>query len=139
MDFVIDASIVAAYMLEDERSIIADSVVESLVKYTAMAPSFWSLEISNILLSAEKRRRITSAERSKLLHRVQDLEIIEEVYSQERIFSRVLPIAEAHGLSAYDAFYLEQAFRLSLPLATLDKKLQVAAKSQGVLIFEGEF
>ncbi|MBX9743424.1 MAG: type II toxin-antitoxin system VapC family toxin [Chthoniobacterales bacterium] len=136
--FVVDASIVVAYLLDDEKSAIADAVIGSLKRYKAIAPPFLSLEVSNVFLSAEKRRRITSEDRPRLIGVVKGFEITEESHSQERIFSRVLPIAAYHGLSTYDAAYLELASRLSIPLATLDKKLRFAAQSQGVFLFDGE-
>jgi predicted nucleic acid-binding protein len=37
-----------------------------------------------------------------------------------------------HGLTLYDAAYLELAMRASLPRATLDKQLRRAAKNAGV-------
>jgi predicted nucleic acid-binding protein len=47
----------------------------------------------------------------------------------------VLALARQHALSAYDAAYLELALRLSLPLATLDRRLQAAATAAGVAIY----
>ena len=41
-------------------------------------------------------------------------------------------LAARHGLSAYDASYLELALRLKLPLATLDKALLEAMTQAGV-------
>ena len=41
-------------------------------------------------------------------------------------------LAERHGLTAYDAAYLELALRQVLPLATLDRELRAAASSDGV-------
>jgi predicted nucleic acid-binding protein len=41
-------------------------------------------------------------------------------------------LAERHRLTLYDAAYLELALRRSLPLATLDRQLRVAATNEGV-------
>ena len=49
--------------------------------------------------------------------------------------SKVLPLARDYGLSAHDAAYLELAIRNSVPLATLDRDLQRAAKCAGLRIF----
>jgi len=46
--------------------------------------------------------------------------------------SSVLTLAERHGLSTYDAAYLELSLRLGLPLATLDHDLAQAARSTGI-------
>jgi predicted nucleic acid-binding protein len=48
---------------------------------------------------------------------------------------RAMELAERHGLTFYDALYLELALRRDAPLATLDAALQRAAKSEG-LAFE---
>jgi predicted nucleic acid-binding protein len=41
-------------------------------------------------------------------------------------------LAARHGLSAYDAAYLELALRRALPLATLDEALQKAMAGAGI-------
>ncbi|MGH9662692.1 MAG: type II toxin-antitoxin system VapC family toxin [Bryobacteraceae bacterium] len=48
------------------------------------------------------------------------------------IFGDAHRLAVEHGLSGYDAAYLEVAIRKGLPLATLDEDLQKAAQAAGV-------
>jgi predicted nucleic acid-binding protein len=43
-----------------------------------------------------------------------------------------LHLAERHGLTVYDAAYLEIASRREIALATLDRQLRAAAMSEGV-------
>ena len=43
--------------------------------------------------------------------------------------------ALAHGLTSYDAAYLELGVRLGVPLATLDVSLAAAAETEGVPLF----
>jgi predicted nucleic acid-binding protein len=45
-------------------------------------------------------------------------------------------LAQEHGLSAYDASYLDLAIELGLPLATLDRDLREAAMRVGVLLVQ---
>ena len=45
---------------------------------------------------------------------------------------RLRAVALEHGLTAYDAGYLELAMRNRLPLATLDEGLRRAARKAGV-------
>jgi len=49
--------------------------------------------------------------------------------------SAALPLARRHGLTGYDAAYLEPAIRRGLPLATSDKALRRAARFEGVELF----
>ena len=44
----------------------------------------------------------------------------------------MVALARAHGLTAYDAAYLELALRTGLPLATLDTRLGSAARVAGI-------
>ena len=50
-------------------------------------------------------------------------------------FGDATNLAREHGLSVYDAAYLELAMRRGLPLATLDDKLKTAAVAIGVPIY----
>jgi predicted nucleic acid-binding protein len=43
-------------------------------------------------------------------------------------------LAERHGLSFYDAVYLELAKRHTAPIATLDKALARAAEAEGLAL-----
>lgn len=134
MDFVLDASVAAAWMLEDEQNDLADSVIDSLSNKTATAPHLWALEVANILLTAEKRGRLNASKRREIARALGDLGVIEQPQPQDVIFGDVLELASAHRLSSYDAAYLELAKRLQLPLATLDKALREAAIEEGVTV-----
>lgn len=46
--------------------------------------------------------------------------------------TETLSLARQHGLSIYDAAYLELALRLGAPLATLDTELRATAKALGL-------
>jgi predicted nucleic acid-binding protein len=46
--------------------------------------------------------------------------------------AELLRLARRHGLTAYDASYLELARRDALPLATLDADLTRAARAEGL-------
>ena len=49
-----------------------------------------------------------------------------------------LQLAIRYRLSLYDAAYLELAQRRRVPLATLDRDLQAAAKAEGITVLGGE-
>ncbi len=51
---------------------------------------------------------------------------------------KIMEFSGKYGLTAYDAAYLELAFRESLPLATLDDELKKAARAAGVRLFAPE-
>ena len=90
-------------------------------------PALWELEIGNILLGAERRRRISHARAAEFLGILGELDIRVDPDLPGRAFRDVLPLARARRIKTYDATYLELAMRLGLPLATKDKALARAA------------
>lgn len=136
MDLVLDASVAAAWVLEDEQNDLADQVIDSLTVKTATAPHLWALEVANILLVSERRGRIDAAKRKLMAEAVRDLGVLEQPQPQDLIFGAVMDLAARHKLSSYDASYLELALRLGLPLATLDEPLKRAAVAEGVPLIE---
>lgn len=55
-DFVLDCSIAMAWCFEDESSDYTDSILENLNDATAVVPTIWPLEVSNVLLLSKKKR-----------------------------------------------------------------------------------
>lgn len=87
------------------------------------------LECANVLQSAQRRRRIDAARRTEIAGELAQLPVR---IDQELVgFVAIDRLAAAHGLSAYDAAYLEVALRRALPLVTLDVRLFAAAKELG--------
>ncbi|MBP1878258.1 type II toxin-antitoxin system VapC family toxin [Agrobacterium rubi] len=129
MPFVVDASVVAAWFLPNETSGIADAAMARLEHEDCIAPDLLSHEFRNILLSAERRKRIDQEAVFSILLRFTGLPLI-LVSGGDHV--TIMRLAQKHSLSAYDAAYLALATSRSLPLATNDKKLATAAASEGL-------
>ncbi|HWH82324.1 MAG TPA: type II toxin-antitoxin system VapC family toxin [Burkholderiaceae bacterium] len=125
--FVLDASVALAWCFDDESTPAAWTLLDRLRDAPAHVPALWALEVGNILLGAERRRRITQARATEFLGILGDLDIRTDPELPGRAFRDVLPLARAHRLTAYDATYLELAMRLGLPLASKDAALRRAA------------
>lgn len=132
MSFVVDASIIVSNALPDESSDRADAVVRRIDAEGAEAPSFLPLEIANALLLAVRRKRIDDAGRRTALAAILSLDVKLDEETSMRAWSATADLAARHGLTAYDAAYLELAQRKSIPLATLDSRLADAARTAGV-------
>ena len=133
MAFVLDASIAAAWALPDESSSLADRMLTRTESEDAVVPALWWYEVRNILVIAERRKRITASDADAFLRNLERLSIrIAELGDSQRI----LRIARDHRLSVYDAAYLELALRENLPLATLDRTLALAAVPERVSILK---
>jgi predicted nucleic acid-binding protein len=134
--FVVDTSVVMAWCFKDEGTPYADRVLESLTAASALVPPIWPLEVVNVLLAAERRKRLTEADSLRFITLLNQLPIrVELPSSTESLMIRILPMARKYGLSSYDASYLDLAMRNGLPLATLDKKLQAAATKAKVFMW----
>jgi predicted nucleic acid-binding protein len=130
--FVIDSSITLGWTLADERTEATASVLRTVASNGAIAPLVWPLEVANSLTMAVSRKRISLATRDRHLADLAGLTIVLDEDTIANAWSTSLKLADAHGLTVYDATYLELAARRRLRLATLDKALIAAAAKVGV-------
>jgi predicted nucleic acid-binding protein len=133
--FVVDASVVLTWCFPDENAAVAQRI-GSMFKQgdSAVAPSFWPHEVLNALLVGEKRKRISADLVRVFLADLATLPIALEQFPADAIFSRIASISRQHGLTAYDAAYLDLAQINGLPLATLDEELMRACRKTGVAL-----
>jgi predicted nucleic acid-binding protein len=95
-------------------------------------PSLWYLEVTNTLVLAERKTCLNAIEVGEFISLIQSFDIEVEIQDTEQVFARLVPLCGSHGLTSYDAVYLDLAIRRQLPLATLDEQLRKAAKKAGV-------
>jgi predicted nucleic acid-binding protein len=131
---VLDASVTAALFLPDEASDRSTALAARINRHGAAAPSLWQLELANLLLTALRRKRISPAMQKQIFEALDVLPISLQPSLTPGQRDSVIHLAQRHGLTAYDAAYLELSIRLNLPLATLDETLRKAAKVEGVVI-----
>jgi predicted nucleic acid-binding protein len=131
---VIDSSIALSWCFEDEASPETDALFERVRDDGAVVPGLWHLELSNVLLQAEKRGRITASDVATRLELITELPISVDQETTARAWREVLMMARTEGLTTYDATYLELAVRRGLPLLTKDYELAEAAKRLDVAV-----
>lgn len=131
MAFVVDASIAGAWLLPDEENTAADQAMTRMAEEDAVSPDLLRHEIRSILLSAEKRERISADFVHSALARFRELPLQLAGPGDD---TEVVRLSRKYRLSAYDAAYLALALLKQLPLATLDRRLAEAARAEGVVI-----
>ncbi len=131
---VLDASITLASFFEDERTPAVVAVVDRVGLSGAFVPSLWPLEVANGLRIAIRRERISWSFRDAGLVQLAKLPIEIDSETHVHAWHATLQLAGRHGLTPYDAAYLELAQRRRLPLATLDRDLANAAEAEGVAV-----
>jgi predicted nucleic acid-binding protein len=124
-----------AWCFPDEANATADGILFALKSRTVMVPAIWSLEIANAVLVAEKRGRLKPPQVQRFLELLAGMNIGERSQSVADAVRNLLPLAHQHGLTAYDAAYLDLAMRQGAPLATFDGRLQKACRAAGIEIF----
>ena len=134
MPIVMDNPVFLSWCLADEHNPLAELAMQLTIEEGAVVPAIWWYELRNALVVNERRGRLDAdGVRATLV----DLEDMRIVLDADHDSGMVLELARRHGLSVYDASYLEVALRQALPLATLDQRLREAvAASGGVLVEE---
>ena len=127
---VVDCSVTLAWFLLDERNELADRILGRVEQLELWSPLIWRYELANGLDVARRRGRLKRSDWQEAIR--------EAARAPVRIdpglpdIRELAELAERHGLTTYDAAYLELALRRGLPLATLDTDLAAAAEQHGV-------
>jgi predicted nucleic acid-binding protein len=129
---VIDASVSIAWSFENQRTPALVALLTQVATAGAVAPQLWPIEVANVVLRAGKRGQIPAKQGQAILSNLAALGIEIDGETADRVWHATLDLAAKHGLTVYDATYLELAARRQLPLATLDEELARAARAEGV-------
>ena len=134
--FVLDASIILTWCFPDEESQKALEISERIAAGERVRfPAFWRHEILNALLVGERRKRITPELTQAFLDDLDRLPVdVDPPAGAAVVFKRTQALCRKHGLTAYDAAYLELAMRENQPLATVDEQLRRAALAENVIV-----
>jgi predicted nucleic acid-binding protein len=135
LNFVLDCSLAMAFVLHDEATPDTDKILDSLGEGSrAFVPALWRWEVGNVLLMAERRKRITAAETSRHLTALQHLPIELDEDAWREAWSATALLARKHRLTVYDAAYLELAIRRGAALGSLDDDLRAASRAEAVAL-----
>jgi predicted nucleic acid-binding protein len=134
---VLDASVVFAWCFVDEASPAADALLDRIAAEGAVVPSVWSLEIADVLLVAERRRRIDATASTRFVDMLARLPIAVDDETVHRALGDTIQLARAIKLAAHDAAYLELARRRALPIATRDEAMRRAAQALRIRLLKG--
>jgi predicted nucleic acid-binding protein len=133
MSYVIDPSVALAWLLPDETNARANTIRQAVENGAqAWIPPHWWLEVGNGLLMAERRGRIAEEQVAQALSLVDALPFEEDEHTAGPLQARTFALARKHGLTIYDAAYLELAQRRGATLATFDTQLLKSAEKERV-------
>jgi predicted nucleic acid-binding protein len=127
--FIADASVGFAWVYQGQATPQTDQLLDTVAAgAVVVVPNLWFFEMSNILLMAQRRHRVTAMQRKTALEQLAAMQFTVDEEGARNAFGKTSELAEQHGLTIYDATYLELALRRSLPLASRDEALKSAAR-----------
>ena len=130
MNVLLDASALMSVLIDEPEK---EHIVTITKDYELIAPSILPYEIGNALTRLKKRQILTS--RQIMMAYKEFLRI--PLRFMDVNIEEALQIACKYSIYAYDAYYLEMASRLNLPLLTLDVQMKKVAADLRVRILEG--
>jgi len=132
MAIVLDASVACTWLFQDEATPETDQIARDVANVGAFVPPLWQVEVTNVLLQALARQRITRDQVDAAVALLRRMNVQASPYTSDA--ARLVELGAQHRLTAYDALYLDNALALNANLATLDNDLRRAAEAEGVAL-----
>jgi predicted nucleic acid-binding protein len=129
VNILADNSIFVAVLLNEPTKA---RIIELTRDKAALAPHSLPYEVANAISKLARRRLLSPGQASATW----ELWTSMPVQLRDFDMAAAVRVAATHGIYAYDAFVLQCALEASVPLFTLDKRLQVEAKKLGIALLE---
>ena len=120
--------------MPDESNPDAEKLLYSIAEAGAVVPPLFKIEVGQGLLMGVRRKRVTESFPQEAIALLNALPLELDADGAGRTWTTCIQLAAAHGLTLYDATYLELAIRGGRPLATLDARLALAARQAGAAL-----
>jgi predicted nucleic acid-binding protein len=131
--FVVDASVGFSWVYHDQATPETHALLREVAEgVTVVVPSFWFLEMANVLLIAQRRHKLTALQRKAAMAKLAAIQFTVDDEAARNAFDQISELAEKHGLTVYDAAYLEIAVRRKMSLASRDGALRSACRRCGL-------
>ena len=133
MNYVLDSSFCGAFIMPDEQSPKINDFFENIPENSILyVPSLFWFEISNLLASAVRRKRINLSDVNQLSELLPHSKFNTDYSFGIEYANTVTAIAIDYSLSSYDAAYFELAIRKGAWMGTLDENLFKACMKAGL-------
>ncbi|KAA0249899.1 type II toxin-antitoxin system VapC family toxin [Acidobacteria bacterium ACD] len=136
MSVVVDASLMLACVLQDERSEAAVAVVAECVRdaQPLLAPFHFPVELASGIEQAARRGRIAGGDRVPAFRTALEpgIDLVTLPVEGGNGIPPLFDLVDRSRLRVYGALYLQLALARAVPLASLDDDLRRAARAEGV-------
>ncbi|MDR0811270.1 MAG: type II toxin-antitoxin system VapC family toxin [Paludibacter sp.] len=127
MKIIADTNVYLAVILNESEK---QSIINHTKNAELVSSKVLPYEIGNALSAMYKRKRLS---KEQILISFENFNNV-EYYLETVDMVNALNIACAFNIYAYDAYYLELAIRLKLPLLTLDNKMKEVAQALNITL-----
>jgi predicted nucleic acid-binding protein len=133
---IVDCSVTMAWLFPDEATPESEESLRIAITDGLLVPEIWPLEVANVLVMCERKARINRQQSNQFVARLRSLDLEIDLLGITEIFDKCIELSRDHGLTVYDATYLELALRSKLTLHSKDRDLILAAQSAGASVVE---
>jgi predicted nucleic acid-binding protein len=134
MKLVLDASVALSWLhlpSQPFRSQAMD-ILDGLHGMPAHVPVVWPLEVAQGALRVERAKAAAPDVLAQFALTLRHAPVVHDLRAPAQWLGPSVSLAREHGLTVYDASYLELALTVNAALATFDRKLAAAARALGV-------
>ena len=85
--FVIDTSVTMAWLFKDEFTPATQRLFDDLSAKQAIVPSWWYVEVANVLAVAERKGRVSLSQSAHFIVVLQSADIVEDDEASSRAFT----------------------------------------------------
>ncbi len=133
MTYVLDASVAGSLFLPDDEAETARSILAGLSNEDViLVPQLFWYEMASIVTASVRKGRLDEGPAFRALEMLRRLGLSLDARQLEEVTPGLVMLARAHGLSSYDAAYLELAAREGATLCSHDEGLRGAALAMGL-------
>ena len=130
MPLIVDASVAVAWFVRNQATGYTDRLRRQARAERLHVPAVWPLEFANALWQLQRRKLLSDRQADTIIDLAEPLDIV--VHKDTPAPRRLLAVAREHGLSTYDASYLDLALSLRYPVACRDGVLKDALRAAGL-------
>lgn len=134
MKLVLDASVALSWLHLPSQPFRSQAmeILNGLYGRPAYVPVVWPLEVAQGALRVERAKAAAPDVLAQFALTLCDAPVVHDPRPPTQWLELSVSLARAHGLTVYDASYLELALTADASLATFDRKLASAARTLGV-------
>lgn len=136
MKLVLDASVALSWLQLPSQPfrLQAMDILGGLSGMPAHVPVVWPLEVAQGALRVERTKAATPDILARFALTLRSAPVVHDLRPPAQWLAASVSLAREHGLTVYDASYLELALTVNAALATFDSKLACAARALGVTL-----